>query len=106
MPKFLIKASYNAEGVRGIAAKGGTARKKAVEQALAGVGGKVESFYFAFGDHDAYVIADVPDNTTAAAVALTVNQTGVVAVKTDVLLTCEEVDEAAKQSVAYTPPVV
>ena len=104
MPKFLIKASYTAEGVRGIAAKGGTARKEAVEQALAGVGGKVESFYFAFGDHDAYVIADVPDNTTAAAVALTVNQTGVVAVKTDVLLTCEEVDEAAKQSVAYTPP--
>lgn len=104
MPKFLIKASYTAEGVRGIAAKGGTARKEAVEQALAGVGGKVESFYFAFGDHDAYVLADVPDNTTAAAVALTVNQTGMVAVKTDVLLTCEDVDAAAKQSVAYTPP--
>lgn len=40
------------------------------------VGGSLEAFYFPFGDRDAYVIVDLPDNESAAAVALTVNSTG------------------------------
>jgi uncharacterized protein with GYD domain len=31
------------------------------------VGGKVEAFYFALGDVDAYIILDLPDNVSAAA---------------------------------------
>jgi uncharacterized protein with GYD domain len=104
MAKFLILADYTLEGVRGVQKGGGSARRDAVAAALETVGGKLESFHFAFGDHDAYVIAEVPDNTSAAAVALTVGASGGASTNTIVLLTPEEVDAAANQSVGYTPP--
>jgi uncharacterized protein with GYD domain len=104
MATFLVIADYTLEGVRGVQKGGGSARRDAVAAALESVGGKLESFHFAFGEHDAYVIAEVPDNTSAAAVALTVGASGGASTKTVVLLTPEEIDEAAKQSVGYTPP--
>lgn len=104
MPKFLIEASYSTEGVKGVQSAGGTSRRDAVAQVAESVGGTLESFYFAFGDSDAYVVADLPDNESAAAVALTVNAAGGATVKTVVLLTPDEVDAAAKRSVDYRPP--
>ena len=104
MPKFLFEASYAPEGVKGIQSAGGTSRVKAVSDVTESLGGKVESFNFAFGGSDAYVIVDLPDNEVAAAIALAVNATGAVSVKTAVLLTPEEVDAAAKRSVEYRPP--
>ena len=104
MSKYLILASYTQEGASGVRAKGGTSRRDAVGAAIAGVGGQLESFYFGFGDHDAYVTADLPDNEAAAAVAMTVNASGGATVSTVVLLTPEQVDEAAKRSVDYRPP--
>jgi uncharacterized protein with GYD domain len=68
------------------------------------VGGRVEAFYFAFGEHDAYVIVAVPDIVTATAAALTVNASGAVQVRTTVLITPEEVDQATKKTVQYRPP--
>ena len=68
-----------------------------------GLGGKLEAFYFAFGDVDVYVIVDLPDATVAAAVALAANQSGTVAVKTVVPLTPEEMDKAAKTTVNFRP---
>ena len=104
MPKFLIEANYVGEGVKGLLKDGGTSRRAAVEKLLASVGGKVESFYYAFGDTDAYVTVDVPDNVTAAAVALTVVASGAVNLKTTVLMTPEEIDQATKKSPAYRAP--
>jgi uncharacterized protein with GYD domain len=104
MPKYLIQASYTREGVEGVRTAGGSSRRDAVEATVSSVGGQLESFYFAFGDHDAYVVADLPDNTAAAAVALTVNAAGGAAARTTVLLTPEEVDEAARRSVDYRAP--
>jgi uncharacterized protein with GYD domain len=104
MPKFLLQASYSVEGVQGVQREGGSGRRDAVAQAIEGLGGTLESFHFAFGESDAYVIVDLPDNETAAAVALAVNSAGGAAVKTVVLLTPEEVDTASKQSVSYRPP--
>jgi uncharacterized protein with GYD domain len=104
MPKFLIEASYSVEGVKGVQAKGGSSRRDAVAAVADSVGGTLESFYFAFGDRDAYVVVDLPDNEAAAAVALTVNAAGGATVKTTVLLTPEEVDAAAKRSVEYRAP--
>jgi uncharacterized protein with GYD domain len=104
MPKFLIQAAYTREGVEGVRSKGGTSRRDAVAETASSLGGQLEGFYFGFGDHDAYVIIDLPDNEAAAAVALTVNAAGGAAVKTIVLLTPEQVDEAAKRSVEYNPP--
>ena len=73
MPKYLLRVNYTLEGVRGVLAKGGAARKAAAAAAAKSAGGKVESFYFAFGDTDVYVVADMPDNASAAALALTVS---------------------------------
>ena len=104
MPKFLIEAAYTLEGVRGVQSAGGSARRDAVAKVAESVGGTLEGFYFGFGERDAYVILDLPDNEAAAAVAITVNASGGASVKTTVLLTPEEVDAAAKRSVDYTPP--
>jgi uncharacterized protein with GYD domain len=104
MPKFLFEASYTAEGVAGVAAKGGTARREAIEQLFDSSGGKLEAFYFAFGHADVYAIGELPDNETAAAIALAINRDGRTTVSTVVLLTPEEIDSAARKTVAYRAP--
>jgi uncharacterized protein with GYD domain len=104
MPKYLIEGSYSAQGADGVRNKGGSTRRDAVAEMVSGLGGEVESFYFAFGASDVYVTVDLPDNEAAAAVALAVNAAGTVAIKTVVLLTPEEVDAAAERSVGYRPP--
>ena len=104
MPRFQFEASYTLDGIKGIQSAGGSTRREAVTQLVESVGGRLESFYFAFGERDVYAIAELPDNETAAAVALTVNASGATAVKTVVLLAPEEVDAAAKRSVNYRPP--
>jgi uncharacterized protein with GYD domain len=104
MPKYLIEASYTTEGVKGVQSAGGSSRRDAVQAALEGLGGSLECFYFGFGEHDAFVIGELPNNEAAAAVALAVNSTGGATVKTTVLLTPEEVDSAAQQSVDYRAP--
>ena len=104
MPKFLVKASYTAQGAKGVLSGGGTSRRDVVAHMAEGLGGTLESFYFAFGDTDAYVTLDAPNNVTAAAVSIAVNSSGAVKSEVVVLLTPEEIDEAAKMSVDYSPP--
>ena len=105
MAKYMIKASYGTDGIKGILKSGGTARVTAVEKALSGVGGSIESFYFAFGGSDVYVVADVPGNVEAAAMAATVGASGAMSsYETVVLLSPEEVDRAAQAAVEYSPP--
>src|SRR5919206_701147 len=98
MPKFLLEASYTVEGVKGLQREGGSSRRDAVAKAAASVGGRLERFYFAFGDHDAFAIADLPDNQSATAVALAISAAGGASVRTVVLLTPEEVDAAVMRS--------
>jgi len=104
MPKYLITASYTAEGAKGLLKEGGTKRRQAADQAIKSAGGKMEAFYFAFGEDDAYVIVDAPDHSTVAASAVAINASGAVHTKTTVLLTPEEIDQAVKKSVTYRAP--
>jgi uncharacterized protein with GYD domain len=104
MPKYLLEVNYTLEGVRGVTAKGGSARKTAAQAAAKSVGGKLDSFYFAFGGTDVFTIADMPDNASAAALALAVTAGGGATVRTVALLTCEEIDVASKKKVTYSPP--
>jgi uncharacterized protein with GYD domain len=104
MPKYLITARYTTAGVEGVRSKGGTSRQEAVADLARSVGGSLDGFYFGFGEEDAYVIVDLPDNEAAAAVALTVNAAGGASTRTTVLLTPDQVDEAAKRSADYRPP--
>ena len=104
MPKFLIEVDYSAAGSKGMLQDGGSKRKAIVEKMIKKLGGKLEAFYFTFGIRDAILIADLPDNVTAAGISLTVSSSGSVAYKTTVLLTPQEIDEAVKKGVGYTPP--
>jgi uncharacterized protein with GYD domain len=104
MPKYLIAASYTHQGLQGIMWEGGTGRRDALEKAVQGAGGKLEAFYFSFGDHDVYLICDLPDNASMAGVALAAGAAGGATTKTIVLLTPEEVDDATRKAVDYRPP--
>ena len=104
MPKYLLEVNYTLDGIKGVKAEGGAARKAAAQAAAKSVGGKLDAFYFAFGGTDVYVIADFADNTAAAALALAVSAGGGATVRTVVLLTPDEVDAAAGKKVSYRPP--
>ena len=104
MPKYLFHANYVGGGVKGLLKEGGTSRYAAVEEMTKSLGGTLETFYYAFGDTDAFVIVELPDNITAGALALTVEASGAATVKTTVLMTPEEVDKAVKKSPSYRPP--
>ena len=104
MPKYLLQASYTAEGTKGLAKEGGSKRRAHIEELVRKLGGKLEAFYYAFGEPDVFVIADLPDAETAAAFSLAVNGSGAVRAKTTVLLSPEQMDQASKKSVGYRPP--
>ncbi len=104
MPRYMLQGSYSPNGVQGIIRKGGMERKTAVAEAARSLGGKLEGFYFAFGEPDAYAIVDLPDEKSAAALSLVINASGTIHCKTTVLLTAEEMDDAAKRTVGYRPP--
>lgn len=104
MPKYLFEAKYTPEGVRGLKEAGAASRAKAVKDMAIGLGGSLDSFYFAFGDVDAYVVVDLPDDRAAAAAAFTVGASAATQLKTIKLLTLEEADAAIEQSVSYRPP--
>lgn len=105
MPKYLFKARYSSEGLGGVMSDGGSARRRVAENLAKELGGSLESFYFAFGETDAFVIGDLPDNKAAAALAMTVSSSGRVSVTTVPLLTVDEVDAiAAGRKLEYSPP--
>jgi uncharacterized protein with GYD domain len=104
MAKYLLQVNYTLDGVRGLLAQGGSKRKAAAQAAAKSAGGKVDSFYFAFGSTDVYVTAELPDNAAAAALALTISAGGGATVATTVLLTPEEIDKSAATNVKYRPP--
>lgn len=104
MPKYLFHGAYVGDGVKGLIHDGGSGRVKAVKEATESLGGKLESFYFSFGKEDFHVIVDLPDNTTAAAMALVVAASGRVSIDTTVLITPDEVDAAVRKHPDYRAP--
>ncbi len=104
MPRFLFQASYTVEGVKGLLSEGGTRRKATVQQAVEAMGGSLETFDYAFGSDDVFAIVNLPDAESAAALALTIVASGLVNIQTTVLISPEQVDEAAKKTVIYRPP--
>jgi uncharacterized protein with GYD domain len=105
MARFLFQASYSADGIKGVLKEGGSGRRAAVEAAIKSLGGNLEAFYFAFGETDVYVMVDGIDNATAAAFSMGVGSTGTLSkVKTTLLLTPEEIDQAGKKTMSYRAP--
>jgi uncharacterized protein with GYD domain len=104
MPKFLISASYSPEGLKGLQKDKASGRRQAVNAAVEGLGGKIEGFYYALGEYDAFVIVDLPDNVAATALGVAVSAAGLARTRTTALLTVEETDRALEKTTNYRPP--
>lgn len=102
--KFLILASYSADGAKGVLKAGsGADRKKHTVNMVEGLGGKMESYYYT-ANCDAYVTCELPSAAAAAAIALAIKASGVGSVSTTLLLEAEEIDEAVKLDVNFRVP--
>jgi uncharacterized protein with GYD domain len=104
VPKYLWKVSYTKAGVRGVAKEGASSRRDAVRHAIESLGGELEAVYFAFGEADVYVIGELPDNQSAAALSLAANVSEGLTAETVVLMTPEEFDVATEKDVTFRPP--
>ena len=104
MPKYLIQARYTTEGIQGLVKDSASGRKADVQAAVAGLGGKLEAFYYAFGEEDAVTIVDLPSSTKAVALGLTISGSGAVRVRTTPLITVEEMDQALEIKTQYRAP--
>jgi uncharacterized protein with GYD domain len=104
MPKYLLQVNYTSEGAKGLLKEGGSERRAAAQRAAESLGGRIESMHFAFGKTDAYVVCEMPDNASIAAITLALAASGAATARTTVLLTAEEMDQAARKSPAYRPP--
>ena len=104
MAKYMLRANYTQQGLTGLLREGGTGRRKALTETVEGVGGSVEAMYYAFGDHDLYLIVDLPDDVSATALSLAIGAAGALDMTITVLITPESVDNAVAKSVPYRGP--
>ena len=106
MAHYLGQVSYNNRGISDLV-NNPQDRSTHIRSVIEGLGGRMESFYHAFGDYDAVVIAELPDNVSAAAIALAVGAGGAIRrYKTTVLISTAEAVEAMRKAstVGYRPP--
>ena len=101
MSKYMLSASYTQAGTDLLLAEGGSNRREALAGAIESVGGSLESFYYAFGDTDLFMIAEIPDDTTATALSMRINAAGVLIVSVTKLIEVEKVDHAIAKQVTY-----
>ena len=104
MPKYLFEAKYTADGMKGVMKEGGSKRREAADQAIKSVGGRLESLYYAFGDHDVVGVVEFPDQASAAALSTAINSSGTTMIKLTPLISVDEVDQASKKMAQYRPP--
>jgi uncharacterized protein with GYD domain len=106
MAKYLFQISYTDVGHQGILKEGGTSWQKTVETAVRSLNGWLEAFYFSFGETDIFVIAELPENVSAAAFSLIASSAGAARIKTTVLISPAEIDQASKKTTQYQNPGV
>ncbi|CAN5815697.1 hypothetical protein BH18ACT17_BH18ACT17_09140 [soil metagenome] len=104
MARFMFKVSYSKEGMQGVLKEGAASRRTFIEKMAADMGGSITSFDFAFGETDVYVISEMPDEITAAAVATAVGASGAGSIETVVLLSAEDIDRAIAKNAPYRAP--
>ena len=108
MPFYLTQSRLSADAWKALVAAPED-RTEAVRRVVEAAGGKLHHYFFGFGEHDVYVLAEMPDNISEAAAALVVAGSGsVVSNKTTVLMTTGEMVEAMRKAGeitgTYRPP--
>ena len=105
MPKYLLQASYSIEGTQGLLKEGGSRRRTAIQEAVQALGGKLETMYYALGEHDVYLVIDLPDAVSAMSISMVARAAGALSAgKTVPLITVEEMDKAVKNTIPYRKP--
>jgi uncharacterized protein with GYD domain len=104
MARYLFQGTYSREGAQGLLREGGTKRRASVEALITNLGGRLEAFYYGFGETDLYMIVELPDHVAAASASLIVVASGAGSWRTTVLLGAEEMDRVVKSSAAYRAP--
>ena len=104
MPKYLLQASYTAEGLKGLLKEKAAGRRAALMSAVEALGGKLDAMYYTLGEHDGFAIIDLPNIQAATALSVSASASGFVRTSTTALLTVDEVDQALSKSVTYHPP--
>ena len=105
MPKYLVQAQVTKDGVRDVLSKAkGTGLRAAVTNFAESAGGRIEAFFFAFGQYDGVVIAEFPDNASAVAVSVAAAGAGIVHLTMTPLITPDEMDRAVEKSATLAVP--
>ena len=104
MSRYMVKVSYSVAGLQGIMKEGAEHRRAFIAKMVAGMGGSLESFDFGFGETDVYAICEMPDDESAAAVAMAVGASGAGSCQTVKLLTAAQVDRARGIQTGYQAP--
>jgi uncharacterized protein with GYD domain len=104
MGKYLLRVNYTAAGLKGLTSEGAANRVQYISAFAESLGGKVDTFLFALGDYDAYVILDAPDERAVTAASLAVGSSGHASISTITLLTADEVDDAIASMQGYRAP--
>jgi uncharacterized protein with GYD domain len=109
MSHYLIQISYTADSWAAQLADPRD-RRDVVRPLLERLGGHIEAAYYTFGPYDVVLLADLPDNTHAAALSLTLRSSGAVeTLQTTPLLPIEEgvaaMHQAAEMRSVYQPPL-
>jgi uncharacterized protein with GYD domain len=98
MPHYLQQVAYSREGWEAVVANPQN-RIEAVRPAVEKLGGKIVSAWFSFGDYDIVVITEMPDNVSAAALAMAFAAGGACkSVQTTPLISPEEAIQALKKA--------
>ena len=108
MAKFAVIGGYTAEAWSKMIDNPGD-RVAAVQKVAQAAGGKLEQFFWSFGDDDYLAIIDAPDDISAAAVSIAVGSSGSLRnLRTIKLITPEEgrkvLEKAKAAKTAYAPP--
>lgn len=106
MSRYLWQVSFSPEGLKGVLEEGGSSRVAATTRMVESLGGTLEACYFAFGEHDVYLVVNLPSHVEAAAISLAVGSSGAASMRTVVLMTPAEIDAATARGVIYRPPGV
>ena len=107
MPNYLVQFSYASRSIKGLVEQPDVDHAEQASAMLASLGGKLLGYWYAFGEFDGVVLMEVPDSSTAAAVAIAIGGTGeVTRLETTVLITMDEAQAAVRRAATAThlPP--
>ena len=106
MPLYLMRFSYTTEAWARLI-KQPEDRREVARAVIEKLGGKLQGFWYALGEHDGYLIIEAPDNATAAAFWVGISAGGALrSAETTALFTVEEGIEVLKkaQNLPYRAP--